>query len=104
MVKRFDWLLVCLLFSIGVMAQSGGKQYNSYKGLVMAGYQGWFNTPGDGSGRGWHHYMGAMGFVRGHVRWTFGRKYRSIRSSIRLNFPLLMVNQLMFFLLMMNLR
>ena len=94
MVKRFDWLLVCLLFSIGVMAQSGGKQYNSYKGLVMAGYQGWFNTPGDG----------AMGFVRGHVRWTFGRKYRSIRSSIRLNFPLLMVNQLMFFLLMMNLR
>ena len=23
MVKRFDWLLVCLLFSIGVMAQSG---------------------------------------------------------------------------------
>ena len=35
MVKRFDWLLVCLLFSIGVMAQSGGKQYNSYKGLVM---------------------------------------------------------------------
>ena len=49
MVKRFDWLLVCLLFSIGVMAQSGGKQYNSYKGLVMAGYQGWFNTPGDGS-------------------------------------------------------
>ena len=51
MVKRFDWLLVCLLFSIGVMAQSGGKQYNSYKGLVMAGYQGWFNTPGDGSGR-----------------------------------------------------
>lgn len=25
MVKRFDWLLVCLLFSIGVMAQSGGN-------------------------------------------------------------------------------
>ena len=31
MVKRFDWLLVYLLFSIGVMAQSGGKQYNSYR-------------------------------------------------------------------------
>ena len=53
MVKRLNWLLVYLLFSIGIMAQSGGrKQYNSYKGLVMAGYQGWFNTPGDGSGRG----------------------------------------------------
>ncbi len=45
MVKRLNWLLVYLLFSIGIMAQSGGrKQYNSYKGLVMAGYQGWFNT------------------------------------------------------------
>ena len=65
MVKRFDWLLVYLLFSIGVMAQSGGKQYNSYKGLVMAGYQGWFNTPGDGSGRGWHHYNGRNGFRPG---------------------------------------
>jgi len=30
--------------------------YDSYDGLVMAGYQGWFNTPGDGAGRGWHHY------------------------------------------------
>ena len=89
MVKRFDWLLVYLLFSIGVMAQSGGKQYNSYKGLVMAGYQGWFNTPGDGSGRGWHHYN--------------GRKCRSIRNSIRPNFPLLTANRLMCFLLMMNL-
>ena len=96
MVKRFDWLLVCLLFSIGVMAQSGGKQYNSYKGgstpLVTARAVVGIII------------MGAMGFVRGHVRWTFGRKYRSIRSSIRLNFPLLTVNRLMFFLLMMNLR
>lgn len=97
MVKRFDWLLVCLLFSIGVMAQSGGKQYNSYKGLVMAGYQGWFNTLVTARAVVGIIIMGAMGFVRGHVRWTFGRKYRSIRSSIRLNFPLLMVNQLMFF-------
>lgn len=30
--------------------------YDSYKGLVMAGYQGWFNTPGDGENRGWQHY------------------------------------------------
>ena len=51
MVKRFNWLVFCLLFSVGMMAKSGGRQYNSYKGLVMAGYQGWFNAPGDGSGR-----------------------------------------------------
>lgn len=30
--------------------------YNSYKGLVMAGYQGWFSAEGDGEGRGFHHY------------------------------------------------
>ncbi len=33
--------------------------YDSYKGLVMAGYQGWFNTPGDGANRGWTHYRGS---------------------------------------------
>ncbi len=31
-------------------------QYNSYKGLQMYGYQGWFNCEGDGAGRGWKHY------------------------------------------------
>ena len=65
MVKRFNWLVFCLLFSVGMMAKSGGRQYNSYKGLVMAGYQGWFNAPGDGSGRGWHHYNGSNGFRPG---------------------------------------
>ena len=103
MVKRFDWLLVCLLFSIGVMAQSGGKQYNSYKGLVMAGYQGWFNTPGDGSGRGWHHYNGRNGFRPGSCSvdlWPEVSEYKKLYKS----FPLLTVNRLMFFLLMMNLR
>lgn len=34
-----------------------GCLYTSYKGLVMAGYQGWFTAEGDGAGRGWHHYQ-----------------------------------------------
>lgn len=38
-----------------------GKRYNSYRGLAMTGYQGWFSCPGDGSGRGWYHYWGKDG-------------------------------------------
>lgn len=34
-----------------------GCTYTSYKNLVMAGYQGWFNCEGDGAGRGWNHYL-----------------------------------------------
>jgi hypothetical protein len=36
------------------------ETYDSYKGLVMAGYQGWHGTPGDGCphnpAEGWPHY------------------------------------------------
>ncbi len=41
------------------------KTYNSYRGLVMAGYQGWFSTPDDGGNRGWYHYQGKQGFKPG---------------------------------------
>jgi hypothetical protein len=33
-----------------------GCLFTSYKGLVMAGYQGWYTAEGDGADRGWHHY------------------------------------------------
>lgn len=63
-------LAVVLSFAaIAPMTSAGkGKQYNSYKsykGLVMAGYQGWFNTPGDGAGRAWRHYESRNGFTPG---------------------------------------
>lgn len=32
------------------------SKFMTYKGLVMAGYQGWFNCEGDGANRGWTHY------------------------------------------------
>lgn len=32
------------------------KHYDSYNGLVMAGFQGWFAADGDNSQRGWYHY------------------------------------------------
>jgi len=40
------------------------KRYDSYKGLAMAGYQGWFSCPDDGSERGWYHYHGKDGEFR----------------------------------------
>ncbi len=32
-------------------------RFTTYKGLVMTGYQGWFNTSGDGMGLDWTHYQ-----------------------------------------------
>jgi hypothetical protein len=33
-----------------------GVDRTTLSGKVMAGYQGWFTVPGDGSGQGWRHY------------------------------------------------
>ena len=32
-------------------------RFKTLEGLVMAGYQGWFNTPADGAGLGWKHWQ-----------------------------------------------
>lgn len=65
MKKTFHILTATLLMSIALPAMADGKHYDSYKGLVMAGYQGWFNAPDDGAGRGWHHYESNRGFYPG---------------------------------------
>lgn len=47
---------------LGFEVHKEGEKYDTYKGLVMAGYQGWFGTPGDGcshathSNTKWYHY------------------------------------------------
>ncbi len=57
-MKRIICIITCLLLLCQLSAQSSSKntRYDSYKGLVMAGYQGWFAAEGDDSHRGWYHY------------------------------------------------
>lgn len=61
-MKHYRLICLFLLFVsshtiIGyAKSYQGHITYNSYRGLVMAGYQGWHNTEGDGANRGWRHY------------------------------------------------
>mgnify|MGYP007099020994 FL=1 len=59
------FLLPAALAVAGDGIYSGGVTYESYEGLLMAGYQGWFNAPSDGADRGWYHYRGRNGFRPG---------------------------------------
>ena len=63
MKNTFYILLGILIFCTASIEAK--KKYSSYKGLVMAGYQGWFNTPEDGANRRWRHYSGKQGFKPG---------------------------------------
>lgn len=64
-------LALCLLAPAGGLFAQGLVRYPSYKGLVMAGYQGWFNTPEDGAGRGWYHYQHRGVFAPGSCEIDF---------------------------------
>tara|TARA_B100000809_G_scaffold263834_1_gene318046 strand:+ start:4393 stop:5697 length:1305 start_codon:yes stop_codon:yes gene_type:complete len=55
----FIAMLALLIFGSEVYAQNkhaDKSNFMTYKGLIMAGYQGWFNAEGDGANRGWTHY------------------------------------------------
>ena len=57
--KYISSLVLLFLFPFILTARSahsGKSDFMSYKGLAMAGYQGWFNAPDDGADRGWNHY------------------------------------------------
>jgi hypothetical protein len=52
------FLVVLACFSISAFSQHVENEilYPSYKGLIMAGYQGWFRADGDEANKGWGHY------------------------------------------------
>ncbi len=50
------FLLFLFLNSTAQTKHAAKSKFMSYKGLVMAGYQGWFNCEDDGADRGWTHY------------------------------------------------
>jgi glycoprotein endo-alpha-1,2-mannosidase len=76
-------LLVSLALLAGLHADaqsrhSRSSRFKSYKGLVMAGYQGWHDTPEDGAGRGWGHYLLRGQFGPGNCKfdlWPETREY-----------------------------
>ncbi|EGF26756.1 glycoside hydrolase family 71/99-like protein [Rhodopirellula baltica] len=52
-------------------AEQSAKTFDTYHGLVMTGYQGWFNAEGDGAGRRWTHYSRKGRFEPGHCTIDF---------------------------------
>ncbi|MDA3820938.1 MAG: glycoside hydrolase family 71/99-like protein [Candidatus Delongbacteria bacterium] len=70
---------ISLLIALGITSCSTGnkntnenvsktpsfEKHTMSPGLIMAGYQGWFNTPGDGAERGWYHLKKGRRFEPG---------------------------------------
>ncbi|WP_345952908.1 glycoside hydrolase family 71/99-like protein [Mucilaginibacter sp. PAMB04168] len=71
MMKKYMLCWLSLLVCSSGLAQSkhsATSAFKSYQGLVMAGYQGWFNAPGDGAKRGWNHYRSRGEFAPGSIK------------------------------------
>ncbi len=65
MVLVINSLLITNNLNAGSRNNRKKGVYNSYRGLVMSGYQGWFNTAGDGANKNWKHYQQGGAFEPG---------------------------------------
>jgi hypothetical protein len=87
MKKKQALLITAVLFITATQAQlkhSRTSAFTSYKGLVMAGYQGWFNAPDDGAGRGWNHYASRGKFEPGNCKidlWPDVSEYKKVYKT-----------------------
>ncbi len=82
--------LIIILITISTLTVSGQSKhgektlFKSYKGLVMAGYQGWFRADGDGAGNGWGHFGRAGKFDAEHNTidfWPDVTEYKKIYKT-----------------------
>jgi glycoprotein endo-alpha-1,2-mannosidase len=80
----FSLLFVLPAISHAQTKHSVTSAHTGYKGLLMCGYQGWFNAPGDSAGRGWNHYAGRGKFEDGNCKidmWPDTREYAVTYNS-----------------------
>ena len=70
--------------AIGQNKYSPSSSFKTYKGLIMAGYQGWFNAPDDGANMGWNHYARNGKFEPGNCKvdfWPEVKEYEKIYKT-----------------------
>lgn len=97
-MKRYNSIIIialfCSMLSSSICAseiQSKHKSksmYMSYKGLIMAGYQGWFNSPNDGAERGWNHYKKGKDFKPGACTIDFWPDMTEYKRKYKTEFKL----------------
>lgn len=84
MRKKIVLLSALIMFMLSAQSQlkhSKRSAFMNYKGLVMAGYQGWHDTPDDGAGRGWGHYLQRGVFGPGNIKidlWPEEKEYPKV--------------------------
>lgn len=64
-------MILFTFYSSGQIKHNKSSLYQSYKGLVMAGYQGWFRAEGDELNQGWVHFGNNGKFDADHTTIDF---------------------------------